>query len=88
MEIILDLRESKTATVKDMMRLWLQIKASTNAELKLVSKKVDGLERQLGSTTSRIESQLAELIHEVRSLRDPAQANATAIRPMTANVLH
>merc|ERR1711988_1795332 len=43
MEVILDLRESNGATVKDMLNLWMKIKISTNKEIAQARKMVDNV---------------------------------------------
>merc|ERR1719191_2595701 len=43
MEVILDLRESNTATIKDMLNLWMKIKTSTNKELVDIKKQAEDL---------------------------------------------
>merc|ERR1711879_1053365 len=40
MEMVLDLRESNTATVKDVLNLWMQIKTTTNQQVKEVEMQV------------------------------------------------
>merc|ERR1711920_79237 len=49
MEFVLDLRESNTATVKDVMNLWMQIKRYTNSDIcdirKMVMEKRNSLEK-------------------------------------------
>merc|ERR1712072_1345351 len=48
MEMILDLRETNTCTVKDMLKLWMNIKGSTNKELTLLKNQA----KEIGATVN------------------------------------
>jgi len=54
MEVILDLRESNKATVKDILNLWMKVKTNTNVE---ITKCKDGLQ----SITSKAEQRIATI---------------------------
>jgi len=75
MEKLLELRESNTATVKDMLNLWMKIKTSTNKEIgetkKLVvdlTENVNERTQKLDAQQDRIDGSLAAALAEVRKL--------------------
>eukprot|EP00746_Dinoflagellata_sp_MGD_P138583 gnl/MRDRNA2_/MRDRNA2_72213_c0_seq1.p1 gnl/MRDRNA2_/MRDRNA2_72213_c0~~gnl/MRDRNA2_/MRDRNA2_72213_c0_seq1.p1 ORF type:complete len:283 (-),score=63.50 gnl/MRDRNA2_/MRDRNA2_72213_c0_seq1:488-1336(-) len=75
MEMVLDLRETNTATVKDMLNVWMKIKGTTNKEvagiktsLESVAESFDEKCPPLSKTMSNIESQLAEGMKEIAKL--------------------
>jgi voltage-gated sodium channel len=77
MEIILEMRESNGATVKDMLNLWKKIKASTNKEIAEVNKmvgdvrkKADSRLESLAAQNERMEMQLTAAIQSLRSVTD------------------
>lgn len=75
MEVILDLRESNGATVKDMLNLWKKIKTSTNKEIVETRKMVDSLGmrtdasmKSLDAQNERITNQLSTALEQLRSV--------------------
>lgn len=77
MEVILELRESEGATVKDMLNLWKKIKTSTNKEIADAKKMVDSLSQKaegrlasLAAQNERMEKQLAASMEKLRSVTD------------------
>merc|ERR1719420_895752 len=45
MEVILDLRESNTCTVKDMLNLWMKIKTGTNRDIRDLKREAQTLSK-------------------------------------------
>eukprot|EP00928_Gymnodinium_smaydae_P079631 TRINITY_DN63509_c0_g1_i1.p1 TRINITY_DN63509_c0_g1~~TRINITY_DN63509_c0_g1_i1.p1 ORF type:complete len:510 (+),score=91.75 TRINITY_DN63509_c0_g1_i1:72-1601(+) len=83
MEMVLDLRESNTATVKDVLNLWMQIKTSTNVQVQRITKQVGELTTRVDekitrmeSAGERIETQLAAVLSEVYKASDQGAADA------------
>jgi len=71
MELVLDLRGSNNATVKDIMTLWKQISPrliESTRDLQAIQDRAAGIERTVGSSTKRIEGRLDDLLTEVRQL--------------------
>mmetsp|Transcript_102850 Transcript_102850/g.219951 ORF Transcript_102850/g.219951 Transcript_102850/m.219951 type:complete len:518 (-) Transcript_102850:197-1750(-) len=79
MDMVLDLRESNTATVKDLLKLWMQVRSSsvttirdaktTAASLSTVlDQTTKELTEKLDQKTQTIEDQLASVLSEVRKI--------------------
>lgn len=75
MEMVLDLRESNNATVKDMLNVWMKIKGTTNKEVNKVKDAVEDLSKsfeeettKLGRKIDGIESMLAEGMKDMMKL--------------------
>jgi hypothetical protein len=77
MEMVLDLRESNTATVKDILNLWKQIKENTNSAIsdnmtaitaldKKMDSRIEALNKKVDDSTNRIESQFEVVLRELR----------------------
>eukprot|EP00928_Gymnodinium_smaydae_P064265 TRINITY_DN47656_c0_g1_i1.p1 TRINITY_DN47656_c0_g1~~TRINITY_DN47656_c0_g1_i1.p1 ORF type:complete len:499 (+),score=102.74 TRINITY_DN47656_c0_g1_i1:149-1645(+) len=72
-EMVMELRESHIATVKDMLSLWMHVKVSTNRDLSTVQKniedvsaKVDKAMDSANARNERIEGQLTELMNAIQ----------------------
>jgi len=79
MEMVLDLRESNEATVKDVLNLWMQIRTNTNSGIKDVQHKIDELSDRVDEKTKALgdkinqktldlEDQMTLILNEVRKL--------------------
>jgi len=79
MEMVLDLRESNEAKVKDVLNLWKNIKSTTNVEVKHVKFEVDSLKsvieekskaisERMDMKTDHLQQQIASLLSEVRRI--------------------
>merc|ERR1711904_189368 len=75
MEVILDLRESNTATVKDMLNLWMKIKVNTNKDLGRVKgqafelhTRVDETMKKFNVQQSAIETTIETMLAEVKRI--------------------
>merc|ERR1712110_1389065 len=66
MEMVMDLRETNTAKVKDVMNTWMQIKMSTNRDIKK-------LKQALNSKTESLERQVSAILNEVRKISSSTQ---------------
>lgn len=60
MEVILDLRESNTATVKDMLNLWMKIKMNTNKDIADVKSKAIALNTKVDDQTKKFNAQCSQ----------------------------
>merc|ERR1719240_1568683 len=54
MDMVLDLRESKTCTVKDVWNIWMQMKKSTNRDVTDMIKTMDFIPRHMMSKFSEL----------------------------------
>eukprot|EP00440_Ansanella_granifera_P069689 gb/GFBE01075610.1/.p1 GENE.gb/GFBE01075610.1/~~gb/GFBE01075610.1/.p1 ORF type:complete len:589 (+),score=133.58 gb/GFBE01075610.1/:1-1767(+) len=83
MDVVLDLRESNQATVKDLRWLWCQIKNSTNTTLTRVEQKVDSLSQRLETTASdlsrKIDSRYLQLQKTMEEQNSRMQAQMATI---------
>jgi hypothetical protein len=75
MEVILDLRECNTATVKDMLNLWMKIKMGTNKDLANVKEKAVKLNKEVDNQLmnwnyqlSNTEATVAQMLAEVKKI--------------------
>merc|ERR1711904_122546 len=75
MEVILDLRESNTATVKDMLNLWMKIKMGTNKDLSEVktkaialNTKVDDQTKKFNAQQNNIEKTVAAMLTQIKKV--------------------
>jgi len=71
MELILDLRGSNSATVKDIMTLWKQINpklCDQQRDLQVLKDRTSRIEKEMKESTVRIEGQLDEVLSEIRNL--------------------
>jgi hypothetical protein len=77
MEMVLDLREDNTATVKDILNLWMNIKQNTNSAIsdnmsaitaldKKMDARIDALNKKVDDSTTRIEGQFEVVLRELR----------------------
>jgi voltage-gated sodium channel len=68
MEMVLDLREGNQATVKDVLRLWMQVKLKVNTKIAEMHQEVDAVEKRIDAWTKQVEFRLAGLMTELRKL--------------------
>eukprot|EP00929_Paragymnodinium_shiwhaense_P033298 TRINITY_DN18310_c0_g1_i1.p1 TRINITY_DN18310_c0_g1~~TRINITY_DN18310_c0_g1_i1.p1 ORF type:complete len:524 (+),score=127.76 TRINITY_DN18310_c0_g1_i1:189-1760(+) len=71
MEMVLDLRGSNGATVKDVMTLWKQINPrmqQTNKEVANMKETAKRMEKELKDSTARLEAQLDDVLAEVKQI--------------------
>jgi uncharacterized membrane protein (GlpM family) len=68
MGMVLDLRESNGATVKDVLNLWMQVKSSTNKDLKEMKRKLESLNKKVEEKNHLVEDQLAIVMSEVQKI--------------------
>jgi len=75
MEMVLDLRETNDATVKDILNVWMKIKGVTNKEAVKMKGSVESLSKsfedkaaRLGSQMDKVESMLSDGMTEVMKL--------------------
>jgi hypothetical protein len=76
MEMVLDLRDSNQATLKDLLNLWKQIKTSTNQSLHEMQFKIDTLSKKMDDKTDKIEGQISTILTEFRDISAPLVAAA------------
>lgn len=63
MEMVLDLRESNTATVKDMLNVWMKIKSTSNKDLGEVKRTVDNITKNFDEKSSELSSHMEGIEH-------------------------
>jgi len=75
MEVVLDLRESNQATIKDMLNLWMKIKMSTNKEITNCKKALESLARRtdekiasVDAAHDRMEGEISSIIQHLQRL--------------------
>lgn len=68
MDMVLSLRESNTATVKDMLRLWSQVKTNVNLTILQIQDKLEKLNQKLDERTAVVEGQIALVLSEARKI--------------------
>jgi voltage-gated sodium channel len=75
MEVILELRETNTATVKDMLNLWMKIKMNTNKDLATIKAQAEGLNEKVSDKMkhfneqqSAIENTVSTMLSEVKKI--------------------
>merc|ERR1712151_195059 len=61
MEMVMNLRETNQAKVKDVMNTWMQIKMSTNRD-------IQKLQQALNTKTDALEKQVSTVLNEVRKI--------------------
>lgn len=80
MEMVLDLRGSNAATVKDIKSLWKQI----NQKVSQTNSEVQDLRAELDQRTARLDRQVGEILDEVRkigsALASPSSTSNRSIR--------
>jgi voltage-gated sodium channel len=75
MEVVLDLRESNQATVKDMLNLWMKIKMSTNKDIAATKQALQSLSSRanekianIDTAHERMEGQVASIMQDLQRL--------------------
>merc|ERR1712151_809138 len=66
MEMVMNLRETNQAKVKDVMNTWMQIKMSTNRD-------IQKLQQALNTKTDALEKQVSQVLNEVRKISSTPQ---------------
>merc|ERR1712113_296345 len=62
MEMVLDMREANTATFKDVLNVWKQVKATTNKAIDEMHQKVDALTKKYDEKSDSIDSQVNTIL--------------------------
>jgi chaperonin cofactor prefoldin len=85
MEVILDLRESNEATVKDMLNFWMKCKITTNADLSKAKKEFETLKGEtderfasMSAAQSRVNEQIAKIAQDLQRLSGNAPVAESA----------
>lgn len=68
MDMVMDLRDSNPATVKDVVNVWLQIKTTTNKEISETKTMVELLDHKVTEKTKNIQDQLDLVMLEIRGV--------------------
>lgn len=61
MEVILDLRETNNATVKDMLHVWMQIKKTTNSQIKETKQSAEKFSQAFEEKSTGVENRIEKL---------------------------
>eukprot|EP00931_Biecheleriopsis_adriatica_P055935 TRINITY_DN33161_c0_g1_i1.p1 TRINITY_DN33161_c0_g1~~TRINITY_DN33161_c0_g1_i1.p1 ORF type:complete len:639 (+),score=101.22 TRINITY_DN33161_c0_g1_i1:108-1919(+) len=93
MDMVLTLRDSNTATVKDIIKLWNQIKTSQNARDKNLDIRINALESKVERTASSLSASIEETQSRLqRSIEDQSEVMrgymATVIAEVQKNNPH
>jgi len=85
MELVIDLRESNSATVKDVLNLWMKVKTSTNKDVLQVKHDVDALAQKLEDKTDAFKKRMDEKTEQIEA---QLAAVLTEVRKVTSHVSH
>jgi hypothetical protein len=78
MEMILDLQEDNKAKVKDALTIWQNIKMSTNIQLSELKEDMTKMNKEIDSSTGRIENKMLEVNSLIRQIASKPHPNRAA----------
>lgn len=68
MQMVLDLRSENQATVKDLLRLWMQVKINVNQRIQDLRTQLKCAEDRLDAWTAQIEGQITTILTDLRKI--------------------
>lgn len=84
-DTILDLRDTRIASVKDVVNIWKQIKTTTNFDLAQLHSDVRALEQKLDYRTDKLEQQLSSALEALGKIA--SKFDMPLPRPMLSSLL-